>query len=323
MIKLLRFFIKDTDSDELVSRAPSIAIMPQGQMPTFALGVVVTIMSFLAALALGSVGLIASSAQDWQGQVMREATIQIIPTDGIDIDETLQQAYDLMSSFAGVDEVHILDEAATQQLLEPWLGSEIGIDNLDLPRLVIVRFSDAIMPDLDLIRATIEQDIKGAYFDDHQLWMGRLFSMARTLIVASLAIFILVLTALSLSVVFATRATLLMQAEIIAVLHFLGADSRFVARQFDGHFLKLGLKGGGAGILLALAVFWLLEWNLGAVGTAEGNQLALLFGSFSLKISMLAALAGLVGFVAFLTMLTSRSTVIRQLHEIDRRQDGF
>jgi len=306
----------------IVSSPPPI--VPQGQSHTFALGVLIAIMSFLASLALGGVSLITNATQDWQGQIAREATLQISPVDGVDMEQSLQQARDLVASFAGITEAYILDVASTQKLLEPWFGSTFTLENLELPRLIIMRFDEAMMPDLDLIRATLERDITGAYLDDHHLWISRLASMAHSLIIASLAIFVLVLSALILSVVFATRATLLMNADIIEVLHFIGADAHFVARQFDGHFLKIGLKGGLAGVSAAILTFWLMHMNTDrAMATAEGYQFALLFGSFSLTGIIIMALSILVAFIAGLTMLTSHSTIIRQLREIDRHQNGF
>jgi len=304
--------------------SPSTPIVPKGGEHGLALGVVITIMSFLACLALGGVGLIASATQDWQGKISREATIQIAPIEGVDMEQSLQTAHRLVSSFAGVDDAHILNKEDTQKLLEPWLGDQAELLELELPRLILVRFRDDIVPDLDFIRAALQQEIEGATFDDHRMWIDRLSSVAHMLILASITVFILTLITMMVSVFFATRAALLMNTHILEVLHFIGADARFVARQFDGYFLKIGVKGGCCGALLATALFWLLRINFGkAYILAESNPFSLLFGSFALGISYFAAIGGLVVFVAGMTLLTSRSTVIRQLHAIDRRQSYF
>jgi len=311
-------------SPPFLAPSPPPPIVPRGGEYGLALGVVIAIMSFLASLALGGMGLIISATQDWQGQISREATIQIIPIEGIDMEQSLQTAHRLVMSFAGVADAHILDKDDTQKLLEPWLGDQVEAIDVELPRLILVRFHDTILPDIDFIRATIQQDIEGASFDDHRIWMNRLSSMAHMLVLASIAVFILTVATMMVSIFFATRATLLMNAHIIEVLHFIGADSRFVARQFDGYFLKIGIKGGASGVLLSLALFWLLRVNFGgAYILAESNQLSLLFGSFALGISHIVASIALVIFVAGMAMFTSRSTVIRQLHEIDRRQSYF
>jgi len=302
-------------------------IVPKGGERGLALGVVIAIMTFLASLALGAVGLISNAAQDWQGQISREATIQIVPMDGMDMEKALTEAHQLITSFAGIAEAHILNKQETQKLLEPWLGHDTHLADLaelDLPGLILVRFKEGQQPDIDLIRARLQQDIQGALFDDHHLWLDRLSSMGNTLVLASSAIFILVLVTMVVTAFFATRAILLMHAHIIEVLHFLGADSVFVARQFDRYFFKLGFKGGGWGAVGAILTFWLLSINLGSLwGTAEGTQFSLLFGTFSLGFGSLAAIAALVVFVAVLVMFTAKATVIRQLHEIDRYPSDF
>jgi len=228
-------------SPPFLAPSPPPPIVPRGGEYGLALGVVIAIMSFLASLALGGMGLIISATQDWQGQISREATIQIIPIEGIDMEQSLQTAHRLVMSFAGVADAHILDKDDTQKLLEPWLGDQVEAIDVELPRLILVRFHDTILPDIDFIRATIQQDIEGASFDDHRIWMNRLSSMAHMLVLASIAVFILTVATMMVSIFFATRATLLMNAHIIEVLHFIGADSRFVARQFDGYFLKIGI----------------------------------------------------------------------------------
>jgi len=299
-------------------------IVPRGKEHGLALGVVIAIMSFLACLALGSVGLISNAVQDWQGQISREATIQILPLEGVDVEKSLADAHALVRSFAGITDAYILDEQETQKLLEPWLGRDSEISHLDLPRLIIVRFQEAALPDLDLIRARLQQDVKGARFDDHHLWISRLSSMANTLILSSIAIFMLVLVAMIVTTFFATRAILLMHAHIIEVLHLLGSEPHFVARQFDRYFFKLGFKGALGGALAASLTFWLLHINLTSLrATAETNQFALLFGTFSLGVGSLATMVLLVILIAAMVMLTSRSTVIRQLHGLDRHQPDF
>ena len=66
---------------------------------------------------------------------------------------------------------------------------------------------------------------------------------------------VLVLRAMVLTVVFATRGALAGNRHIIEVLHFVGAEARFVAREFQKHFLLISLKGAVAGGALAVVVF--------------------------------------------------------------------
>jgi len=299
-------------------------IVPQGDVRGTALAVVITIMSFLACLALIFVNVIATAASDWEGEVSREATVQIMQMPGEDMEQALAKALNLVENFPGIAEAHILGTKETAQLLEPWLGDNIVMADLPIPRLIIVRFEENLLPDVESLRALLQQNIPGSSFDDHRLWVDRLVGMARTMVLFGVGIFFLTLTAMILSVVFATRATLLNNAHIIEVLHFIGADATFVSRQFDWHFLRAGLKGASFGGATALFLFWLVQWwSQHNLATPEGSQLSLLFGSFSLHFANVVEIAVLVIFVALLTMFTSRSTVFRQLREIDQHEADF
>jgi len=299
-------------------------IVPQGDVRSTALAVVIGIMSFLACLALIFVNVIATAASDWEGEVSREATVQIRQIPGEDIEQALVQALGLVENFPGIAEAHILGAEETTQLLEPWLGENIVMADLPIPRLIIVRFEENLLPDVESLRALLQQNIPGSSFDDHRLWVDRLVGMARTMVLFGVGIFFLTLTAMILSVVFATRATLLNNAHIIEVLHFIGADAVFVARQFDWHFLRAGLKGAAFGDAMALFLFWLVQWwSQYNLAMPEGGQFSLLFGSFSFHFANVVEIAVLVIFVALLTMFTSRSTVFRQLREIDQHEANF
>ena len=48
-------------------------------------------------------------------------------------------------------------------------------------------------------------------------------------------------------IVSATRSALASNREIVEVLHFVGATDRFIAREFEKHFLGLGIRAGLVG----------------------------------------------------------------------------
>ena len=104
---------------------------------------------------------------------------------------------------------------------------------------------------------------------------------------------------------------------VIEVLHLIGAKDAFIAGHFQRHFLQLGLKGGLVGGGGALALFALAELASGSfAGTAEGDQFAALFGSFSIGVLGYAAVLAQVALIAFVTAATSRRTVNRTIETI-------
>ena len=111
------------------------------------------------------------------------------------------------------------------------------------PRLVIVTLDEASPPDFAAIRSALVKDVPGASFDDHRTWVDRLVSMARSTVLIGMAVLGLVIAATVLTVIFATRGAMAGNEHIIEVLHFIGADQNFVARQFERHFFWTALKG--------------------------------------------------------------------------------
>ena len=95
-----------------------------------ALILVIAIMSFLACIAVGAVSLVNKSAETWQSQIAREATIQIRPADDFDMNAALQKAEAIAEQFPGVRGARIIGREETVALLEPWLGSGLGLDEL-------------------------------------------------------------------------------------------------------------------------------------------------------------------------------------------------
>lgn len=293
-------------------------IVPDGSVTGTALVIVIAIMTFLACLTLGGVTLVRDSATTWQSQIAREATIQIRPLDGQDIEKSLVDASQIAQNFAGVLSTRIIDRAATARLLEPWLGTGLDLDELPVPRLVVVTIDENAPPDFAAMRTELVKQIPGASFDDHRTWIDRLASMAHTTVFIGICVLTLVMSATILTVIFATRGAMSGNGHIIEVLHFIGAESKTVAREFEWHFFRTALKGALCGGAFAMAIFFIVSWwSNNRMATPEGDQAAAMFGNFVIGREGYIGAAIIIFMVSLLTMLTSRITVIRQLSQMD------
>ncbi|CAN6484484.1 unnamed protein product [Victoria cruziana] len=293
-------------------------IVPSANVQGSALLAVIAIMSFLACLTLGGVSMVRATAASWESQISREITIQIKPDDNLDMDKALNDARNLASSFVGVTGATIMDKQATSRLLEPWLGASLDIDELPVPRLVIVTIDESAPPDFAALRDTLSRKVPQATLDDHRTWVNRLVSMARTTVAIGTGVLILVFSAMVLTVIFATRGALSGNRHIVEVLHFVGAEASFVANEFQKHFLIISLKGSGAGSALA-ALFFLMAswWQSRSLATPESDQATALFGTFSVGWLGYVGIALTMIVIAALTTLTARLTVMRTIYEID------
>ena len=64
-------------------------IVPAQNIAGRALVLVIAIMTFLSCLTFGAVTLVRDTASVWENQISREATIQIKPVDGLDMEAAL------------------------------------------------------------------------------------------------------------------------------------------------------------------------------------------------------------------------------------------
>lgn len=299
-------------------------IVPAQNIANRAMVFVIAIMTFLSCLTLGAVTLVRDTAAAWQTQIAREATIQIKPAEGLDMAAVLESARRVAAELEGVRDATILDRDATARLLEPWLGAGLDIDELPVPRLVIVTIDPAAPPDFALLRARLAAEVPQAILDDHRTWVDRLVTMARTTVTIGVAVLAMMLAATVLSVIFATRGAMAGNGHIIEVLNFVGADARFIAGEFRRHFLLTGMKGaafgGGVAIVVFIAFSW---WSSRNLATPEADQANALFGNFAIGTTGYAGVALIVLVISVLTAATSQLTVMSHLNAMDGRQtDG-
>ncbi|HEX2653431.1 MAG TPA: ABC transporter permease [Xanthobacteraceae bacterium] len=293
-------------------------IVPADSIAGRALVVVIAIMTFLGSLTLGAVVLVRASALEWQSAVAQEVTIQVRPVEGRDIEAEVKKATDLAVATPGVSGVRPYSPVESARLLEPWLGTGLSLNDLPVPRLIVVRMASDGAPDFAALGKALATQVSGARLDDHRGWIERMRTMARTAVIVGLGLLVLVVSAMMLSVMFATRSAMASNRPIIEVLHFVGAKHGFIAGQFQRHFLLLGLRGGAIGGAAAMLLFLIAgfvgDWF---TGTAGEDQISALFGSFAIGAEGYAAIIGLIVLIGVVTAGASRLTVYRTLDSID------
>ena len=193
-----------------------------------------------------------------------------------------------------------------------------------MPRLVVVAVDRANLPDFAQLRGDIAEAIPNATLDDHRAWVDRLGVMARATVAIGFSGMALMLSATILSVVFATRGAMSGNHGVIEVLHFVGAESRFIAGEFRRHFLLTGMKGAAAGGLAAIVFFIAFSWwSSRNVATPQADQATALFGNFAIGSAGYVGVLLVVLMIGALTAATSHLTVVSYLGDLDSRQhDG-
>ena len=253
---------------------------------------VIAILAFLAALAAGAAQIVAASSAAWRSSLAREATIQVQPVAGHDLEADVARAVELARAAPGVAGVRPIPKAEAQRLLEPWLGAGLDLADLPVPRLIVLRLDAGGLQDAAGLQGMLRQTIPGASLDDHSAWSTRLSRMADAIVAGAWVLVALVLVASGGAVAFATRGAIAGHHDVVEVLHFVGAGDGYVARLFAWRFARLGLRGGVLGAAVAAGLVALLA-GLSAppASDAAGGQTAVLFGSFALGWSGYGAMA--------------------------------
>ncbi|HMN72489.1 MAG TPA: ABC transporter permease [Rhodoblastus sp.] len=298
-------------------RGAEAPLVPASSIAGRTLIIVVAIMSFLASLAAGGAVLIGQASREWRSTVSREATIQLKPAPNRDMDADIARIVQAARSAPGVAEVRAMTKRESELLLEPWLGKGLNLDEVPVPRMIVLKLQAGASVDFEQLRQRISEISPNANLDDHRVWSERLADMANVLVAIAVVLLALIITAMVLAISFATHGAMAGNREIIEVLHFVGASDQFISKQFQRRFLWLGFRGGVIGAGAASAVFLaagFLSRRLAA--TPSGEQLEALFGSFSIGWLGYSAIALIAILSAALSGQTSRMIVFRRLRRL-------
>ncbi|MEE9381358.1 MAG: cell division protein FtsX [Hyphomonadaceae bacterium] len=242
-------------------------LLPTDSAREAALFFVVCALCFLAALATLSAKATYGAAAGWTSQVEGQLTIRLR---GADM-RAAEEARTLIEQTEGILAARIITREEMEDMLAPRFGSGGLPAGLPLPLMIDVE-ADPLVAD---IGPTLARHLTEAGFasivDEHADWAGDVRrSLGAVRLAAFSAVALLIATALAV-IAFATHAALLARQDIVDVLHFTGAEDRYIANLFERRFWLLGLRGGAIGALAALGGVALLIFSAQSAG--PGNWL--------------------------------------------------
>ncbi len=252
---------------KLFSRWRRNPLLPEAGAGGAPLTAVIAVMSFLAVLAMAAVLIIHQSAGRWTAELQSEITVQVKGADAAEIAAGASAALRVLNQTDGVEEATLKSDEETAALLEPWLGKGNAQAFLTIPALIDVKVTPALRADLDPLRRSLVAAAPGASLDDHAAWHNRLAMAAQSGQALAVLVFLLVMGAACAVSMFAARAGLAANHEIVSVLHLVGATDEFIAAEVQRRFFVLGLRGALVGMVVAFGALagaaFLLERGVG------------------------------------------------------------
>ncbi len=263
----------------------------------------VMVLVFIAAFAVTVSAYVGVLIADWERGVSGTLTVQI-PVNDAGVADTAK-ALDILVRHPAVARATLVPRAQVDALLKPWIG-EGAVKDLPLPALIDVEMRESDPAAVAAVDASVKAAAPRAVIDDHRVWLARVASLARGLGGVAAAIIVLVTAALAVTIVFATRASLTEFAQVIEVLHVVGAKDGYVAGQFARRALLQAVTGGLAGLALYAPALGLVA-ALAARVDPEILPAAHLPPAHWLALALLPAAAG------GLAMISANITVRRSL----------
>ncbi len=292
-------------------------IVPPGSVTGRSLTLVIAIMGFLASLTACGVYVIFNAANVWTNRISAEITVQIQPRAGDASEERVSEVTKFLQDQNGVKRLTPFSREQSLKLVEPWIGKSDVLKNFAIPRLIAVEIDRDNPPEISTLKKVLEAKYPGAILDDHGHWRNEIRRLTRLLELAGAGMLLLMATATAAVIVAAATSALASNREIVSVLNFIGAEEKFIARQFEAHFLKVGIKAGIAGASLAGLVFFCLPYVTEGVSSSVTSEVEIkrLIGAGSLDLGGYAVLLLVVVAVAGICKMTSRYGVRRILNQ--------
>lgn len=279
------------------------------------LDIVIAVMAFLAALALGASMIAQRTAQGWQSGLSDRLTVQILPpaqgAAGPSLDQEVDAVLSVLRATPGIAHAAALTQEQTLSLVQPWLGADALVADLPMPRLIDAKITPGAEVDLVQLNRQLKQAAPDSILDDHARWISRLKGLAEAITWSAYGILLLIAIATAAAVSFATRAGLEAHHEMVELLHQMGAQANFIARAFERHYLVSALGASAIGAALAALVFM-------AAGGLEfaGIEAVPFLPPIALRLSEMPWLLAVPAVSGLIALATARLSVLSVLREI-------
>lgn len=297
----------ETDKAPRLRRTP---LLPEAGAAGASLTAVIAVICFLAALSLTGFYSVSKAAQDWTADLRGSITIQV---KGSNVEQIAAETADVIAFLEGREGILTAEALSREQagaLLEPWLGRGNLPASLPVPGIIAVKVAPSLRGELDALSDDIGQVAPNAIVDDHGAWNASLAASARVIQIFAFCVFLLIMGAVCTVIIFAARAGLAANREVVDVLHLVGATDKFIAKEVQRRFLILGLRGSVLGV--AAAALAVVAAVLVMGGTVANNYF---LPSFSTDSGLFIWLLVVPLLTCLVAAWSARTTVLKTLEK--------
>lgn len=269
---------------------------------------IVALMVYLATISLTVAFVVSSLINRWDDGFTAKLSVEIPAHNAFDPDGEWEmtkvrgQVAQVLLRTPGVGSVRTLSKTEVLSTLEPWLGQGDSLEDLPLPTLLEVEVKDRDIIDISLLKQNLQEIMSGVLVEDHLGWQRGILDLAHSAqVIGFLIVGMIILAAVS-TIAFTSQTSLIIHRNVIEILYLVGATDDYIARQFQYHALRVGIRGGTVGFLMAAATFIMLKFFAKDLDTTLLNEVV--SNSALWSVALLVPL-----FVTIFMMLAARLSV--------------
>ncbi len=276
----------------------------------------VGLMSFLAVLAFSGTFALNNMTSRWSSGLENKVTIEIaVETkeghllSNRTVNKETKKLAGKLKSNPIVKSVKILSHEEIQELISPWIGKDLTLNDIPLPGLIAVELRRSDKKSLDMLKANIAAISKYAELETHHEWLGSLISFANTLKALSLFIALIIGGATITAIIAGVRTRLAIHCKEVELLHHMGASDDYISRQFQRHSMVLSFKGSVVGTISGLVI-------MGIIVILSNNSGSSLIPAIGITYMAVLFILSIPVIAALIAMIASRFTVLHSLQEM-------
>lgn len=232
-----------------------------------------------------------------------------IPANTDDLPAKVARVKEAVLKVPGVTKVSVLSDHKLEELLKPWLGTSEFSGDLPLPAVIDVTADGKTEIQYKDVQDKLVTIAAGTEVDAHERWVDSFshFSRAMQALITGLAT--LIMGGLALMIAFTSRASLKLHSRTVHLLHSIGAEDRYITRQFQHEAFWLTLRGTLPGCLIAGIGYWLSGMYIASLEATILPALTIT-GHHVLLLLMMPLLCGGVAW------MSARFSVLKQLRHV-------
>lgn len=282
----------------------------EGYSKTF-LTVVVAVSVFLFAITLSGVLGINTMFKNSKKQVVTNFTVQVLPLPNYeDSKKDLLNVVSFLERYPDITQVSVLSDTEIRALLEPWLGNNVDVELLPIPKLLDVKITPNKDFDYKELTIRLSEVSPQASINDHNLWLSRLLKFINSLKMLALTVLILVATASITAIIYAAQTSLNIHKEIIKILHIMGATDKYIAINYVKQITQSSIIAGIIGTFIAIPAIIVIGNMAKAIEAGIFNSVTFGIEDWLIIFMLPIATAVLVASTAYITIIKTLRNMV-------------